>query len=121
MFDVMELNKIHNLNCLDGMKKLKDKSINLIATDLPYYGVLDDEWDNQWNSLDEYLKFLDIVFLEFKRILKDNGSLFIFTGRQYNRYIAILLDKYFKEERIIIWKRKRNISTTRGINFILNF
>ncbi len=24
MFDVMELNKIHNLNCLDGMKKLKD-------------------------------------------------------------------------------------------------
>lgn len=95
-------------------KKIKDKSINLITTDLPYYGVVDNEWDNQWETLDDYLSFLDNVFIEFKRVLKDDGSLFIFSGRQYNRHIAILLDKYFKEERIIIWKRKRNMSTTRG-------
>ena len=114
MNETIKLNKIYNFDCLVGLKYVQDKSINVIATDLPYFGVLDVEWDNQWETLDDYLTFLDKVFIEFKRVLRDNGSLFIFSGRQYNRHIAILLDKYFKEERIIIWKRKRNMSTTRG-------
>src|SRR5699024_830744 len=32
----MELNKIYNEDCLEGMKKIKDNSIDLIVTDPPY-------------------------------------------------------------------------------------
>lgn len=32
----MELNKIYNMDCLEGMKMLEGKSINMILTDLPY-------------------------------------------------------------------------------------
>ena len=32
----MELNKIHNMDCLEGMKQLGDNSIDLIVTDPPY-------------------------------------------------------------------------------------
>lgn len=110
----MKINYVDNIDCLIGLKTLPNKTIDLILTDLPYYGVVKDDWDNQWGSLDEYLEWLDTVFIEYKRVLKNSGSLFIFTGRQYNRHIALLLDKYFTEERIIIWKRKRNMSTTRG-------
>ncbi len=32
----MELNKIYNEDCLEGMKKIPDSSIDLIVTDPPY-------------------------------------------------------------------------------------
>ena len=32
----MELNKIYNMDCLEGMKMLDDNSVNLIVTDPPY-------------------------------------------------------------------------------------
>ena len=33
---MLELNKIYNIDCLDGLKKIDDKSIDLIFTDPPY-------------------------------------------------------------------------------------
>jgi DNA modification methylase len=32
----LELNKIHHIDCIEGMKLIPDKSINLILTDIPY-------------------------------------------------------------------------------------
>ncbi|UGL60742.1 DNA methylase [Staphylococcus phage vB_SauM-HM01] len=32
----LELNKIYNEDCLEGMKKIPDNSIDLIVTDPPY-------------------------------------------------------------------------------------
>ena len=32
----MEINKIYNMDCLEGLKQLKDNSIDLIVTDPPY-------------------------------------------------------------------------------------
>ena len=33
---LIELNKIYNEDCIEGMKKIEDKSIDLILCDLPY-------------------------------------------------------------------------------------
>lgn len=33
---MIEINKIYNEDCLVGMKRIEDKSIDLILTDLPY-------------------------------------------------------------------------------------
>lgn len=32
----MELDKIYNMDCLEGMKNIPDKSVDLIVTDPPY-------------------------------------------------------------------------------------
>ena len=40
----MELNKIYNEDCLEGMKKIPDKSIDMILCDLPY-GTTACKWD----------------------------------------------------------------------------
>lgn len=32
----MEINRIYNMDCLDGMKEITDKSVNMVLTDIPY-------------------------------------------------------------------------------------
>lgn len=100
-------------DALTSLSQFPKQYFNSIITDIPYFVLKGVEWDNQWKSLNEYLSFFDKIFKEYKRIIKENGNLFIFTGRQYNRHICILLDKYFIEQRIIIWCRKR-WNETRG-------
>ncbi len=101
-------------DCLENMKKMQSKTIDCIITDIPYFQVVDDDWDNQWKNSEEYLEFIHNCIKEFDRITKDDASIIMFTGRQYNRHIALLLDKYFEERRIIIWSRKRAFNNTRG-------
>lgn len=101
-------------DCLENMKKMQSKTIDCVITDIPYFQVVDDDWDNQWKNSEEYLEFIHNCIKEFDRITKDDASIIMFTGRQYNRHIALLLDKYFEEKRIIIWSRKRAFNNTRG-------
>ena len=101
-------------DCIDKLKELDDNSIDHIISDWPFFGVVKEDWDNQWNSLDEYLDWAKKVIVEYKRVIKDNGNLAIFTGRQYNRYISQILDEHFTEKRIIIWSRKRAFNSSRG-------
>ena len=108
--------ELYKGDCLEIMNELISKGIKVdaIATDIPFFRVLENEWDNQWDTIDDYLNFVKKLIHQFKLLVKENGSLFIFTGRQYNRHISLMLDELFIEQRIIIWKRKRNMSTTRG-------
>jgi DNA modification methylase len=103
-----------NADCFDVFPHIEDQSVDAIICDLPFYQVVGDEWDNQWSSVDDYLLWCENVIQEYKRILRPNGNIFLFTGRQHNRKIANILDKYFVEKRIIIWARKRNFNNTRG-------
>jgi DNA modification methylase len=106
-------NNIILWDCLEIMKKIKDNSIDHVICDLPYYWVVKDEWDNQWKDEKEYLEWINKIVLEYKRILKTNWNIFLFTSRQFNKHISLILDKYFIEKRIIIWVRKRSFNNTR--------
>jgi len=110
----MFINKVINGDCLEVMKQIPDKYVDHIICDLPFYGVVKDDWDNQWKDEIEYIEWCRQVIIQYKRVIKDNGNLFLFTGRQYNRKISTILDEYFNEKRIIIWSRKRNFNSTRG-------
>ena len=70
----METNIIYNEDCIQGLKKLPDKSVDLILTDPPYginkKGIENDE------SLETYYKSLPELF----RILKDNGWFITYTS-----------------------------------------
>ena len=68
----IELNKIYNEDCLLGMSKIKDKSIDMILCDLPY-GVTKNKWDS--------VIPLDKLWMEYKRIIKDNGAI-VLTAQQ---------------------------------------
>lgn len=37
IYKIMEINKVYNMDCMVGMKGIKDKSVDLILTDAPYW------------------------------------------------------------------------------------
>ena len=66
------LGKIHNCDCMELMKQLPDKCVDLVLCDLPY-GTTDCHWD----------KIIDIgmMWIHYKRIIKDNCPI-ILTARE---------------------------------------
>lgn len=46
----MELNKIYNMDCLEYMRTLPNESVDLIIADPPYFQVVKETWDNQWQT-----------------------------------------------------------------------
>lgn len=43
---MLEINKIYNEDCLEGMKEIDDKSVDAIITDLPYGQTSRNKWDS---------------------------------------------------------------------------
>ena len=67
-----------NSDCISFLKSLDDKSIDSILIDPPYYRVVNDEWDNQWFTIDEYYKWCRTWISELSRVAKDSCSFWIF-------------------------------------------
>ena len=107
---------LYNDDCLKVMQQLIDDGVKVdaIITDIPYFKVVQDKWDNVWANEIEYLTWVTQFIGLFDKIVSSESSIIMFTGRQYNRKIANILDNYFDEKRIIIWARKRAFNNTRG-------
>lgn len=74
------INNISLGDCFDLMQQIEDKSIDMILCDLPYM-VTKIDWDKNFN--------LDLLWIEYKRIIKDNGAIILtssseFTFKLYN-------------------------------------
>lgn len=67
-------NYLWNGDCLELMKDIPDKSIDAIICDLPY-GTTACKWDSVID--------LDLMWLEYNRIIKDNGVLALFAGEPF--------------------------------------
>ena len=63
---MLELNKIHQGDCLEIMKDIPDGSINMILCDLPY-GTTASKWDS--------VIPIEPLWKQYKRVLKDNGAI----------------------------------------------
>ena len=99
---MLELNKIHLGDCLELMKQIPDKSIDLVLTDPPYninlkpQRGLTDAIENDNMSKDDFIIFLDRYFSECNRILKDDTFIISFLGRTTIPEFRSVCDKYFE-------------------------
>ena len=96
---------IYNGDCLDVRPRLPDKSVDLILTDPPYFKVKGDAWDNQWDKPADFLAWLDRVLVEFARILKANGSLYLFASPQMGARVECLIARRFEILNSIVWRK----------------
>lgn len=108
---------LYNKDCEEWFKQAINDNIQLdhIVCDLPYFQIVKDKFDNQWNSIDEYIGWINTQLQYIKQIIKPGGNLILFCSRQNTWKICKLLDENgFKENRTIIWARKRGFNNTRG-------
>lgn len=68
---MIELNKIYNEDCLEGMKDIPDDSVDLVLTDPPY-----NIGKAKWDKVPNYIEWCGKWFIECQRVLKDNGSFY---------------------------------------------
>lgn len=70
----MNLDVIYNEDCLIGMSKIPDKSIDMILCDLPY-GVLNRQNEHaQWDNIIPF----EPLWVQYRRVIKDNGAIVLF-------------------------------------------
>ena len=72
------VNKIINADCMDILKELPDRCINLVCCDLPY-GATALDWD-------KYIP-MDKLWLEYNRILTDIGTVLLFANGIFTCYV----------------------------------
>jgi len=97
---MLELNKIYNEDCLEGMKRIEDGSIDMILCDLPY-GTTQCKWDN-------IIPF-DSLWEQYKRIIKVNGAIVLMAGQPFTSALVMSNPKLFRYE--WIWEKHK------GTNF----
>ena len=68
---MIELNKIYNEDCLEGMKRIPDGSVDCVICDLPY-GTTACAWDS-------IIPF-DLLWEQYKRIIKPEGNVVLFSA-----------------------------------------
>lgn len=82
----LDLNKIYQGECLEVLKSFPDESINTVVTSPPYYGLRDYGVDGQIGNEEtpeEYIQRLVDVFREIRRVLKDDGTIWVNIGDSY--------------------------------------
>lgn len=99
---MLELNKIHQGDCLEVMKQIDNKSVDLILCDLPYGVTARNEWDN-------IIPF-DKLWEQYERIIKDNGAIVLTAIQPFASAVVMSNLKIFKYE--WIWEK------TQGTGFL---
>jgi DNA modification methylase len=83
----MEINTILQGNSLEILKNIPDKSIQTCITSPPYWGLRDYGTDEQLGleeTPEQYVENMVLLFREVRRVLKDDGTLWLNLGDSYS-------------------------------------
>lgn len=105
------LNTIVNLDCIEGMKKIPDNSVDLIVADPPYnlnknFG----KWDEN-KKKDIWLPWSKEWLDQCNRILKDGGSIFVYGIHHHLCWLqCYMIEIGLEYRRQIIWHYENGFS-----------
>jgi site-specific DNA-methyltransferase (adenine-specific) len=122
----LEINKIYNMDCIEGMKQIPDNTIDLVVTDPPFaidfkakrsnYNRTESRVLEGYNEIpkERYLNFTLQWMKEVHRVLKPSGSMYLFSGWNNLKDILIAVDRLgFVTVNHIIWKYQFGVVTQR--------
>lgn len=81
-------------DCIELMKDIPDKSIDMICTDLPYNLT-----KNKWDILIPF----DLLWEQYERIIKDNGAIILFGQGIFSAKLILSNEKLYRYT--IIWEK----------------
>lgn len=88
---MIELNRIYNEDCLIGMGRIQDKSVDMILCDLPY-GTTACKWDT-------IIPF-EPLWTQYKRVINDKGAIVLTASQPFTSALVTSNIKMFKHEYI---------------------
>jgi len=91
---MLELDKIYNIDCIEGMKLIDAESIDMIFCDLPY-GVTRAKWDAAIPP--------DLLWEQYERIIKPNGAILLFGQDKFTAKMMLSNEKLHRYN--IIWRK----------------
>ena len=92
----MDKYKLYQGDCLEVMKGIPDKSIDMILCDLPY-GTTQNKWDS-------VIPF-DELWREYKRIIKYNGAIVLTSQGIFTAKLILSNEKWFKYK--LVWEKSK--------------
>ena len=127
-----KLDVVHVGECIEVLKTLPDRSVDLVFADPPYnlqlggdllrpdnskVDAVDDEWD-QFASFEHYDRFTREWLAECRRVLKDDGTLWV-IGSYHNvfRLGVAIQDLGFWVLNDIIWRKSNPMPNFKGTRF----
>ena len=125
----VDFNSVITGDAFEVLKNISDNSINLVYLDPPFFSQKEHEltsrlngkkysFDDKFSSKDEYISFISPILKEIKRILTNDGSVFLHCDRYASHYLREELDNIFGESNFqseIIWSYKRWSNSKKGL------
>lgn len=105
-------------DAIEELRKLENDTADLIVTDPPYnlnknYGISQDKLE-----FEEYLAFSKVWLSEAKRVLKPDGTMYVFMGMRYISYVYTILEQELGMtfNSWITWFYTQGIGKTKGFS-----
>ena len=98
---MIELDQIYCEDCLEGMKRIPDGSVDAIICDLPY-GVLNK--GNKHTQWDNIIPF-EPLWEQYLRVLKENGAICLFGSGMFTAQVMVSQPKLWRYN--LIWHKDR--------------
>ena len=100
---------LHHGDALEILAELPPACAQLVIADPPYFRVLDEAWDNGWASQEAYLTFTEQWVAACRRILRDDGLLYVFgqLGKREHVWLhsCSMLTRIMQFHDMLIWDR----------------
>jgi site-specific DNA-methyltransferase (adenine-specific) len=98
------IGKIHHEDCVKGLRKVPDESVDLVFADPPFnIGYEYDEYDDRLNE-DRYLSWCKEWIAEVKRVLKSDGAFWLAIGDEYAAELKVAAKQLgFVTRNWVVW------------------
>jgi site-specific DNA-methyltransferase (adenine-specific) len=90
------INQVFNEDCLEGMKRIPDKSVDMILCDLPY-GTTACKWD--------VIIPFDKLWEQYERVIKSNGAIVLTAAQPFTSALVMSNPEIFKYD--WVWEKSK--------------
>lgn len=102
----LELDRIHEMDCLDGIKLIPTASVKIIASDPPYFmGMTHNGQRGSFVDLAICKPFFKELYRECKRILRPDGEVYWFTDWRGYAFYYPIFDAMLGCRNLIVWDK----------------
>lgn len=92
---------------IELLKLMPDNSVSLILTDPPYHSTKKDNItnDTSFDTDESFLDWMGLFFNEWKRVLRPNGSIFVYCSSVMSARLEVMMSKTFNVLSHVVWTK----------------